>query len=148
MKCMKTLKILGWGSLALLIVIQAVPVHRENPPVTSDITAPENVHQILVTSCYDCHSHQTRWPWYSRVAPASWLIASDVKGARERLNFSQWDKYNEAAKAYLTADIVKEVAGGDMPPRPYSWMHRDTRVSPESLAILKEWSNKQGERKP
>lgn len=132
----------------LAIVIQAFPVHRDNPPVTSDVTAPGAVHRILVTSCYDCHSHRTRWPWYSHIAPVSWLIASDVREARDRLNFSQWDKYNDAARTYLTADIVKEVSGGDMPPLSYRLMHRDTLVSPESLAILKAWSNKQGDLKP
>jgi hypothetical protein len=137
---MRTLKIIGWVSGGLLILIQLIPVRRDNPPANANAQAPANVQRILAASCYDCHSHDTRWPWYSYVAPLSWLIASDVRNARERLNFSQWDQYPVEAQTYLKNLIVKEVSGNDMPPLPYVLLHPHSRVSPESLGILKEWN--------
>ena len=63
-----------------------MPVTRQNPPVTGDVTAPADVGGILRRACYDCHSHETVWPWYSRVAPASWLVAHDVDEGRGFIN--------------------------------------------------------------
>ena len=79
----------------IIVAIQFIPVDRSNPPVTQEINAPPNVMTILKTSCYDCHSNETNWPWYSYVAPVSFLVASDVQNGRKRVNFSEWDKYDE-----------------------------------------------------
>ena len=77
-----------------VIGIQFVPVNRMNPPVTGEIGAPEKVMAILHRSCYDCHSNKTVWPWYSYVAPISWLVADDVHEGRRHMNFSEWNTYN------------------------------------------------------
>ncbi len=82
----------------ILIGIQFIPVERSNPPVTQEIDAPSNVLSILKTSCYDCHSNETEWPWYSKVAPVSFLVSADVRNGRKRVNFSEWDKYDEEKK--------------------------------------------------
>ena len=76
------------------------PVDRENPPVTGDIGAPSEVDAILRTSCYDCHSNETVWPWYSYLAPASWLVAEDVEHGREHLNFSEWTSYESGKRIH------------------------------------------------
>ena len=81
----------------VLFAIQLVPVPRENPPVTAEIQAPDQVRSLLESSCYDCHSNQTVWPWYSHVAPVSWLVYRDVRKARDELNFSLWGEYTDAA---------------------------------------------------
>ncbi len=80
--------------IVILIGIQFVPVSKTNPPVTGEIKAPNDVMQILRTSCYDCHSNEVNWPWYSNVAPMSWLVAYDVDEAREHMNFSEWASYS------------------------------------------------------
>ena len=67
---------------AVFVAIQLVPVHRDNPPVASDLDAPADVKSILRRACYDCHSNETRWPWYAYVAPVSWLVAHDVEEGR------------------------------------------------------------------
>ena len=74
--------------VVIFVVIQFIPVDRTNPPVTEEIKAPENVLKILQTSCYDCHSNKTDWPWYSYVAPVSFFIVGDVSEGRHHLNFT------------------------------------------------------------
>ena len=82
------------------MAIQLVPISRTNPPVETEIAAPANVQAILTRSCYDCHSNKTAWPWYSHVAPVSWLVASDVSGARKKMNFTPWNAYSIHQQAW------------------------------------------------
>ena len=125
--------------VAALALIQFIPVHRANPPVTADLDARAKVKAILVAACYDCHSHQTRWPAYSRLAPVSWLIASDVREGREHLDFSKWGEYPEGGRDLLRANVWKMVSEGEMPPLLYRLMHSEARLAPAALQVLKEW---------
>ena len=74
--------------------IQLVPVERTNPPVETEAQPLPATKEVLKRACYDCHSNETKWPWYSYVAPASWLVVDDVHQARENLNFSTWNLYD------------------------------------------------------
>ena len=130
-------------TLGVLVLIQFVPVRRDNPPVTSDVQAPGDVKAILERCCYDCHSHRTHWPWYSRIAPVSWLVASDVRQGRASMDLSQWDDYPASARAYLKTDVHKQVSEGDMPPFVYLLAHRAARVKPADLNVLKQWAGGQ-----
>jgi len=94
----------------IFLLFQFVPVDRSNPPVVADLQAPVDVKSVLQRSCYDCHSNEVKWPWYSYVAPVSWLVAHDVKEGREELNFSEWDRY--ANDPEMKEEIVEEVAEG------------------------------------
>jgi len=126
--------------LGLGAAIQLVPVERGNPPVVADIAAPPAVTAVLRASCYDCHSHETRWPWYSRVAPISWLVAHDVEDARERLNFSLWGSYEAKRQQRLAEEIWEEVEEGEMPLPIYLVAHPDARLSPGDREVLRSWS--------
>ena len=86
-------------AVVLFVAIQLVPVDRSNPPVEADLEAPEAVTAVLRTACYDCHSNETHWPWYSYVAPVSWLVAHDVEEARSEFSFSRWEKLGEHEQA-------------------------------------------------
>jgi hypothetical protein len=134
----------GIGILGLVlagaVAIQFVPVTRTNPPVTGEIEAPDAVTAVLARSCYDCHSHETQWPWYSRVAPVSWLVAHDVEEGREHLNFSTWTELSSETRAHLTHEIVEEVEEGEMPLKVYLLMHADAEVSAEDLETLRGWA--------
>lgn len=125
---------------AALVGIQFVPIERTNPPVTGDVPAPANVRAILRRACYDCHSHETLWPWYSRVAPFSWLVASDVNEARGKLNFSAWDRYPAAKRADKLEDVGTEVGKGEMPLWYYLPMHPAARVSDADKAAVVQWA--------
>ena len=81
--------------VVVLVGIQFIPVNRSNPPVEEEIPVLPEVKAILKRACYDCHSNETVWPGYSRVAPVSWLLAWDVGEGREELNFSTWNRYNQ-----------------------------------------------------
>ena len=104
---------IGFGVLGTLFVIQLVPYGRDhrNPPVTSEPTwdAPET-RALARQACFDCHSNETEWPAYSRMAPVSWLIQRDVAKGRAVLNFSEWQRPQEKAK-----EAAEEVLEGEMP---------------------------------
>jgi hypothetical protein len=116
---------------ALLLALQLVPYGRDhdNPPVTRDAPWPTaEGRRLAVAACYDCHSNETRWPLYSYVAPMSWLVQRDVENGRRELNFSEWDGDADDA-----ADAVED---GSMPPRSYTLLHPDARLSGEERAAL------------
>jgi hypothetical protein len=143
-------KILICGIIAVVILIAAiqfVPVDRTNPPVTGTVDAPEQVMQVLRTSCFDCHSNETHWAWYSYVAPVSWLVARDVHKGREELNFSNWDRYDRRKRAKIARESYEDVAEGEMPMWIYTAIHWDARVTDEQLSLLREWAQSlEGER--
>jgi len=123
-----------------LIAIQFVPVERTNPPVLMDVDAPPDVARILRRSCYDCHSYESRWPWYAHVAPMSWLVTSHVNEARGDLNFSDWPAFDFVLQNEALEDIRKEVKSGDMPLASYLWIHWDARLSERDRATLLDWA--------
>jgi hypothetical protein len=129
---------------ALALVIQLVPVSRDNPPVTAPIDAPAAVTATLHRACFDCHSNETVWPWYSRVAPASWLVAHDVHEGREHLNFSTWQALSPADRQKKLMDIAEEVDKGAMPPGIYTPLHPQARLSLQDITMLAEWARGQG----
>lgn len=130
-------KLLVRGSLvlaALFVVLQLVPYGRahENPPVTGEPAwdSPAT-RELAQRACFDCHSNQTEWPWYSNVAPMSWLVQYDVDEGRAKMNFSTWN---------VTQGEGDEAAGalteGEMPPYAYVAMHGHARLSPQETAQL------------
>jgi len=122
------------------IGIQFVPVARTNPPVQHDVGAPKDVEALLRRSCYDCHSNETRWPWYAHVAPASWLVAYDVHEARKGLNFSEWPVFDFGEQEDLLGDVAKQVSRGRMPQRRYLLLHPEARLTSEERARLLAWA--------
>ena len=120
-------KILKWILLAV-VLIQFVPFGHDhtNPPATREPAwnAPES-RDLFRRACFDCHSNLTVWPWYSHVAPVSWLLQRDVNGGRSHLNFTEWDRPQRHAK-----DVATQVTQGDMPPWFYLPMHPAARLTP------------------
>ena len=139
------------GSVALLILIQVIQPGRTNPPVVASrslqahVDVPPEVRTVLKRSCYDCHSSETVWPWYSYVAPVSWYIAHDVNVGRSHVNFQDWEaQVNEKeGKEHLglTCKLIRE---GTMPPADYRVMHKGSDVSPEETNAVCAWSQKVG----
>jgi hypothetical protein len=130
----------GLVLLLALVAIQLVPVDTRNPPVTGDVPTSPAVKAVLRRACYDCHSHETRWPWYGRVAPVSWLLARDVREGRAELNFSTWDQYGAQQQVKKLKESWEEVAEGEMPPWFYLPAHREARLSAEDRALLRQWA--------
>ena len=134
---MKIRKILIWvvvGLVALAILIQLIPFgqNHANPPVIAEPKwdSPKTrslVHQV----CFDCHSNETVWPWYSNVAPISWLVYLDTVNGRSRLNFSEWNHPQRSAD-----EVVEVVQDGEMPPFIYLIKHAEARLSAEDRQAL------------
>ena len=126
--------------IAVLLLIQLIPVTRDNPPVEGDFSGPADVKQILRRSCYDCHSNETVWPWYSHIAPVSWLVAGDVNEARHHFNFSNWQLLSEIDKIAVKRNIWKQVESGEMPPGTFLLMHSDAKLSEADKALIYSWT--------
>jgi len=132
----KTLIIL----VVLFIAIQLIPVKRENPPVVADFDGPAEVKDIFKVSCYDCHSNETRWVWYTNIAPVKWLAAHDVKEGREHLNFSNWGNIPSEKYGRIAYKIWDDIEEGEMPLKIHTIMHKDAILSDEQKAIVKDWA--------
>jgi cytochrome c551/c552 len=124
----RTLLILVGIGLALFLLIQLIPYGRNhaNPPVTGEPAwdSPAT-RELAMRACFDCHSNETVWPWYSNVAPVSWLVYFDVVRGRNRLNFSEWS-------ANFHPDVnrfVRIIQEGEMPPAQYLLMHPNANLS-------------------
>ena len=131
---------IGIPLVIALVAVQFVPVARTNPPENGPLPALAEVHAVIQRGCYDCHSNETRWPWYSRVAPASWLIAHDVKEGRKEVNFSIWNQYDQRRKDRKLKEIVKEVEKGKMPPWYYVPLHPDAKLSAAERELIVTWA--------
>lgn len=132
--------------LLLFVIIQFVRPVRSNPNVNSarEITTvhsmtPE-VSSALQNSCNDCHSNKTVWPWYSNVAPVSWIVARDVSHGRAALNFSEWGAYNGEKRQELIGKICEEVRDGEMPMPQYTLLHPGTRLNASQAQAVCSWS--------
>lgn len=126
--------------VAALAVSQAIRFEKTNPPSRLDASLDPAVKPLLKRACYNCHSNETVWPWYSSVAPVSWLVASDVKEAREHLNFSDWDTFSSEVRGHKRMDMAEEIEEGSMPPWYYSIMHRDSRLTAEERNGITKWA--------
>jgi cytochrome c551/c552 len=128
------------GLAVALVAVQLVPVTHTNPPVGGDVAAPAEVAALLRRACYDCHSNETVWPWYSRVAPASWLVSHDVEEGREELNFSTWADYSAKRRAKKLKETAEEVSEGEMPPWYYVLLHPEARLDDAERTRLLAWT--------
>jgi cytochrome c len=99
-------------------------------------TMPADAKAVLVTKCADCHSSETRWPVYARIAPGSWLIERDIVEARKKMDLSQWEQMPADKQQVLTAKIFEEVKSGDMPPLQYRLLHWNAKLSKADVQAL------------
>jgi cytochrome c551/c552 len=138
----RRLRIVSWAALVLLVAFvaaQFVPVARTNPPVETEVPAPPEVHAVLRRACYDCHSNETVWPWYSHVAPVSWLVADDVNHGRSHFNFSTWNRLTPNDQAKTLREAWGQIEEGNMPLWYYLPMHSAARLSDADKALLHAW---------
>ena len=128
------------AGVALLAVIQVVPVAHTNPPVEAEVAASPEVKAILRRACYDCHSNETVWGWQTYVAPVSWLVAHDVSEGREELNVSRWGQMEPGKKARLAKKIQEEVGSQEMPPLLYRVAHPASRLTEAEREAIAAWA--------
>jgi hypothetical protein len=131
------------AAVVAFLAIQLVPVDRSNPPVTGPIAdVPPAVAASLRRACWDCHSNETIWPWYSRIAPVSWLVAHDVDHGREHLNFSTWTDLPPKKQAKAYEEIVEVLEDDEMPLWLYDVAHPDVRLDAASRQAIIHWARR------
>ena len=137
--------------IAIIVLLQFIPI--ELPKVTlenkDDLLAnndfPKEIENQIRASCYDCHSNETIYPWYSYVAPVSFLVVRDTKEGRKELNFSDWESLPKKKKAKFLTEIIEEIEEGEMPFPPYLITHSDARMSDETKQALMDWADSYAE---
>ena len=137
----KALKIGLLVAIVVGVAIQFVPVQGVgvNPPERYKLDAPPEVEAILRRSCFDCHSNETKWPFYARLAPSSWLLIRDVKKGRSRMNFSEWGDSEEKDKQIDKENAWDQIESGDMPKWFYVPMHWSAHLTTADKSTLKTW---------
>ena len=153
------MKILKWSGVTLAVIVMGVQLVRPekiNPPVDTARTlqahaqVPPEVYAILKRACYDCHSNETRWPWYSNVAPVSWFVIDHVNHGRKHLNFSDWaqsGRHSEKQDLQAQLDeIIEEVKSRNMPLSSYLPLHPEAKLSDEDVKVICEWAKTERER--
>lgn len=135
---------------SLAALIQLVPLKRPeiieyNPgDLIKEEAVPDNIASLLKASCYDCHSNETVYPWYSNVAPVSWLVVRDIRVGREHLNFSQWDSLSNMQKAKWISKIIDEVSEEEMPMSIYTMMHQEAKLDEGDRKVMVDWASDMG----
>ena len=146
----KIKRILKWSLLVValaFIVIQFFGPARTNPAAAPSLgieahaQVPPNVKALLDRSCADCHSNNTRWPLYSRVAPVSWFVIDHVNEGRMEMNLSEWGRYDKRQQTNNLDDMCELAREGDMPLSSYIPLHPGSRLTADDVKMLCEWTN-------
>lgn len=126
--------------VGLFIILQLIPLNQTNPPVIQDASAPSDIDAILRNSCYDCHSNETVWPWYSRIAPGSFLITRDVVEGRKHLNFSEFADMDAYDSTDIADEIIEVLDEEEMPIVPYLLLHPGASLNESQTQAIKDWA--------
>lgn len=133
--------------VVILIVMQFFRIDQSNPEYDVNKSfetlqdPPVEISNILKNACYDCHSHETVYPWYSNVAPISWWLQDHINEGKSHLNFSEWGLYDRAKRAHKAEEITEEVAESEMPLQSYTWAHSKARLSDKEIETLVSYFN-------
>ncbi|MGE4383848.1 MAG: heme-binding domain-containing protein [Arcobacter sp.] len=127
--------------LIIFIVMQFIQTDKTNPKVDKNIEIKANaeVMKIFKTACYDCHSNETVYPWYSNIAPFSWVVSNHINEGRKALNFSTWENYSDEEKKEHLKDIYRTVYAS-MPLQSYLWIHDDAILTKEQRTLIRDWT--------
>jgi len=136
----KIIKILVVLGIVTFIVIQFFQPEKNIGEITENHIfkqekLPENIQQTISNACLDCHSNSTRYPWYDRIAPVSWMVKKHIDDGKKELNFSEWGKFDAYDKIGALEDIRQEVEQKTMPLKAYVMIHRDAKLSEEQVLL-------------
>lgn len=132
---------------AVLILLQFFQPEKNQGSITqeSDLivvaSVPDSLAKILLTSCYDCHSNHTEYPWYSRISPVSLWLHKHIVDGKEDLNLSEFGDLSKAEKIGALSDIYDALEAGSMPLQSYTLIHRDAMISQEEVDALLDWAD-------
>lgn len=135
------------GLLIIFILIQLIRpkknngVAHTNQDITHFVHVPDTVMSILKTSCYDCHSNKTNYPWYAEIAPSSWWLANHIKEGKAELNFSEFSQYSYRRMKSKLSAIAEQVEKREMPLKSYLWLHSTAELSDIQIQLIKTWAD-------
>ncbi len=147
MKKYLTFKRIGTTLLVLLILAQFKTIDKTPGDISPENDflvieeVPEEVAELFKTSCYDCHSNSTKYPWYSNIAPISWWIKKHVRRGAYKLNYSEWGSYDEGKRKHKKEESADYIGKGWMPIGPYKLAHPEARLTDEQRELLVNWLN-------
>jgi len=132
------------GVIVVFIIIQMIRPNKNDSRndinhISTVISVPDEVQEILKTSCNDCHSNFTVYPWYNEIAPISWYLASHVNDGKEHLNFSEWTVYNKNQQSHILKDLEEVLETHEMPLKSYLWIHKDAEMTKDEYEVLMAW---------
>ncbi len=136
-----------WLIVVVIVAIQFIqPARNENRQVlatdiNNEFVIPARVQTVLKTSCYDCHSNNTVYPWYVHIQPVSWYMANHINDGKGELNFSEFGAYSKRKQQHKLKSIAEEIKDGDMPLSSYTLIHKNARLSEEEKALVSNWVN-------
>lgn len=107
----------------------------------ADANPPDDVHEILKTTCYDCHSDVTRYPWYNNITPVNYWLADHIKHGKGHFNVSEWANYSTKKKDHKLDELIEMVEDKTMPLDSYTWTHGDAKLSDEQIKAVVDWAN-------
>ena len=128
--------------LVAFVIIQFFPIDKKNPPVNIGMefvnikNTPENIAQVLKTSCYDCHSNETKYPWYSSIAPSSWFLKNHIDEGRKELNFSTFAVYEPKRQIHKMEECMEMIEKKEMPLESYYIGHQDAKLTDQQRQML------------
>ncbi|WP_420573958.1 heme-binding domain-containing protein [Kordia sp.] len=142
---MKILKKIAVLALIVLIILQFFGPEKNEGDVAdlqaflTETNPPASVQASLKAACYDCHSSNTRYPWYSNIEPISYWMAGHVKHGKEELNFSEWSTYSVKRKDHKLEEVIEEIEEGHMPISSYTWTHGDAKLTETQIKEIADW---------
>lgn len=131
--------------LGILVILQFFGIDKTNPDFdkNKDFLAmhnpPDKIRSMIKSACYDCHSYETVYPWYTSISPLSWWINNHIQKGREDLNFSLWGDYNADKKSHMLEECVEYVSENKMPLKSYTYTHPDAVLSDEDKSLLQTY---------
>ena len=104
-----------------------------------DAHPPKSIQNTLETSCYDCHSNTTNYPWYDNITPVNYWLNGHINHGKKHLNFSNWSSYSPKQKAHKLDELVEEIKEGHMPLGAYLWMHKEAKLTQKQIEDIEAW---------
>jgi len=132
------------GIVVVFILVQMIRPNKNDSRndinhISTVIEVPDEVKEILKTSCNDCHSNFTVYPWYNEIAPISWYLDSHVNDGKKHLNFSEWTVYNKNQQNHILKDLEEVLETHEMPLKSYLWIHKESELTNDEYKVLMAW---------
>ncbi len=130
---------------AILVIIQFFRIDKTNPPVIQEndfltiTNPPEDISKMIKSACYDCHSNESKYPWYTNISPISWWVKDHINEGRRELNFSEWGTFKDKRKKHKLEEVYEEVEEGEMPLESYLIIHDEAKLTTDQKTALINW---------